>query len=81
MKLNYKKSQSTNKPELIDSTSSKTSVYIRKDIIEITENGTVYYEYDEAKLTKKEYEQYLQELSVIDIQKQRADIDKGRRKP
>ena len=81
MKMNYVKSESTIKPELIDTTSSKTTVYIRKNIIEKeridkeTGDYTTYYEYDEAKLTKEEYQEYLKELEIIDIQKQRADID------
>ena len=88
MKLNYIKSQSSVKPELVDTTSSKTTVYIRQNIIEkekIVENTnsedneatstTVFYEYDEAKLTKEEYQEYLKELEIIDIQQQRADID------
>ena len=78
MVLNYTKSQSSIKPELIDTTSSKATVYLRKNIIEINkddESSTTFYEYEEAKLTKKEYDQYLKELSIIDIQKQRADID------
>ena len=78
MILNYTKSQSSIKPELIDTTSSKTTVYLRKNIIEINkddESSTTFYEYDEAKLTKEEYNQYLKELSIIDIQQQRADID------
>ena len=81
MKMNYVKSESTIKPELIDTTSSKTTVYIRKNIIEKeridneTGDSTPYYEYDEAKLTKEEYREYLKELEIIDIQKQRADID------
>ena len=81
MILNYVKSQSSIKPELIDTTSSKTSVYIRQNIVEIEKTNesdntsTTFYEYEEAKLTKKEYDQYLKELSIIDIQKQRADID------
>ena len=79
--MNYAKSESTTKPELIDTTSSKTTVYIRKNIIEKervdeeTGESTPYYEYDEAKLTKEEYKEYLKELEIIDIQKQRADID------
>ena len=79
--MNYVKSESTIKPELIDTTSSKTTVYIRKNIIEKervdeeTGESTPYYEYDETKLTKKEYQEYLKELEIIDIQKQRADID------
>ena len=78
MILNYTKSQSSIKPELIDTTSSKTTVYLRKNIIEINkddESSTTFYEYKEAKLTKKKYDQYLKELSIIDIQQQRADID------
>ena len=81
MKMNYVKSESTIKPELLDTTSSKTTVYIRKNIIEKeridneTGYSTTYYEYDEVKLTKEEYQEYLKELEIIDIQKQRADID------
>lgn len=81
MKMNYTKSESTIKPELVDNTSSKTTVYIRKNIIEKervdeeTGESTPYYEYDEAKLTKEEYQEYLKELEIMDIQKQRADID------
>ena len=81
MKMNCTKSESTIKPELVDTTSSKTTVYLRKNIIEKervdeeTGESTPYYEYDEAKLTKKEYQEYLKELEIIDIQKQRADID------
>ena len=81
MKLNYVKSQSSVKPELIDTTSSKTTVYLRQNIIEnkktdeMSGEETVFYEYEEAKLTKEEYKEYLKELEIIDIQKQRADID------
>lgn len=81
MKLNYIKSQSSLKPDLIDTTSSKTTVYIRQNIVEVETTDEIsgesysFYEYDEAKLTKEEYEEYLKELSIIDIQKQRADID------
>ena len=81
MKLNYIKSQSSVKPDLVDTTSSKTTVYIRKNIVEnkktdeMSGEKTVFYEYKEAKLTKEEYKEYLKELEIIDIQKQRADID------
>ena len=34
MKLKYVKSQSSVKPDLIDTTSSKTTVYIRQNIVE-----------------------------------------------
>lgn len=88
MKLNYIKSQSSVKPDLVDTTSSKTTVYIRQNIVEKekaventnsedndTTSTTVFYEYEEAKLTKQEYQEYLKELEIIDIQQQRADID------
>ena len=81
MKLNYVKSSSSVKPDLIDTTSSKTTVYIRQNIVEnqrtdeMSGEQTVFYEYEEAKLTKQEYQEYLKELEIIDIQKQRADID------
>ena len=81
MIIKYIKAESSVYPELIDTTSSRKVVYLRKNVVEVTkldeESGEEYtnYEYDEAKLTKKEYEQYLQELSIIDLQQQRADID------
>ena len=81
MKLNYVKSQSSVKPDLIDTTSSKVVVYLRQNIVENIKTDetsgkeTVFYEYEEAKLTKAEYQEYLKELEIIDIQKQRADID------
>lgn len=81
MKLNYIKSQSSVKPDLVDTTSSKVVVYLRQNIVEniktddMSVEETVFYEYDEAKLTKEEYQEYLKELEIIDIQKQRADID------
>ena len=81
MKLNYIKSQSSVKPDLIDTTSSKAVVYLRQNIVEniktdeMSGEETTFYEYEEAKLTKQEYQEYLKELSIIDIQQQRADID------
>ena len=81
MKLNYIKSQSSVKPDLVDTTSSKVVVYLRQNIVEniktdeMSGKETVFYEYEEAKLTKAEYQEYLKELDIIDIQKQRADID------
>ena len=81
MYINYIKSESTIKPELVDTTSSKKYVYLRKDIIEtqktdeFSDETLTLYEYQEAKLTKAEYKEYLAELSIIDIQQQRADID------
>ena len=81
MKLNYVKSQSSVKPDLVDTTSSKVVVYLRQKIVEniktdeMSGKEIVFYEYEEAKLTKEEYQEYLKELEIIDIQQQRADID------
>ena len=81
MKLKYVKSQSSVKPDLVDTTSSKVVVYLRQNIVEnikideMSGEETVFYEYYEAKLTKAEYQEYLKELEIVDIQKQRADID------
>lgn len=81
MKLKYIKSQSSVKPDLIDTTSSKVVVYLRQNIVEnkktdeMSGEETIFYEYEEAKLTKQEYQEYLKELEIIDIQQQRADID------
>ena len=72
MILNYIKSQSSVKPDLVDTTSSKTTVYIRQNIVEniktdeMTGEETVFYEYEEAKLTKEEYQEYLKELNGSD---------------
>ena len=70
MKLNYIKSQSSVEPDLVDTTSSKTTVYIRQNIVEnikkdeMSGKETVFYEYEEAKLTKAEYQEYLKELDA-----------------
>ena len=66
MKLKFYKSQSSVKPELLDTTSSKKIVYIRQNIIEVQKDDTTFYEYDEAKLTKTEYQEYLKELETTD---------------
>ena len=66
MNLYFKKSQSSVKPELVDTTSSKKVVYIRQNIVEVVVDETTFYEYDEAKLTKAEYEEYLKELEATD---------------
>ena len=80
MKLIYEKSESTVYPELIDTTSSNTTVYLRKNVTEKleedenTDNKYVMYEYDEAKLTKSEYKQYLEEIQIASIPQMQADI-------
>ena len=72
MKLNYIRSQSSVKPDLVDTTSSKVVVYLRQNIVEniktdeMSGEETVFYEYEEAKLTKAEYQEYLKELNGSD---------------
>lgn len=66
MKIYLKKSQSMVRPELIDTTSSKKVVYIRQNIVEVQKDDVTLYEYDEAKLTKAEYQEYLKELKATD---------------
>ena len=67
MNLYFKKSQSAVKPELVDTTSSKKVVYIRQNIVETVVDETTFYEYDEAKLTKAEYAEYLKELEASNV--------------
>lgn len=69
MKLEFYKSSSSIKPELIDTTSSKKVVYIRQNIVEVQKDDTVFYEYDEAKITKDEYKEYLDEMKAQDTLK------------
>ena len=69
MKLNFIKSQSSVKPDLVDTTSSKVVVYLRQNIVEniktdeMSREESIFYEYEEAKLTKAEYQEYLKELN------------------
>lgn len=66
MKLEFYKSSSSVKPELIDTTSSKKVIYIRQNIIEKQMDDTTFYEYDETKITKDEYKEYLDEMKAQD---------------
>ena len=63
MKLNFIKSQSAIKPELIETTSSKKNVYIRQNITETQIEDSIFYEYEEAKLSKEEYQKYVEEIN------------------
>lgn len=79
--MKWYKSESTEMPDEVDSTSSKIVVYLRRNIVEKqSESDTdgetqTYYEYEEAKLTKDEYDKYLKKISITDINQLRADID------
>lgn len=75
MKLNFIKSQSSVKPDLVDTTSSKSTVYVRQNIVEskkideMSGEETVFYDYEEAKLTNEKYAEYLKELELTDTLK------------
>lgn len=62
MEINYYKAHSTTRPEELDTTSSASGVYLRKNIQEVqreTQEGTqTEYEYDEAYLTNAEYAEF-----------------------
>ena len=78
--MNWTKSESTERPETVDMTSSKTSVYLRRNIKETTradEEGdeTTWYEYEEAKMSHTEYEEYLQVADAVNMRQIRADVD------
>ena len=57
--MQFKKVIGNEKPQTIDVTSSK-KVYVRRDIklVENTEDNISYYEYQEACMTKNEFEEY-----------------------
>ncbi len=67
-------SEANFEPELIDTETSPTTVYIRKDIEEKTrteeETGEVitYYSYKEAKIPKTEYVSYMNDKNQADIE-------------
>lgn len=72
MELIWYKSHSTTKPIELDTQSSPTTVYFRKNVVEIEiedEEGKKYteYEYDEAKLSKVDYAIYLGDVNTANI--------------
>ena len=63
MEIKYTTSSSNEEPVLLDTTSSETHVYIRRNVKLVTKTdaeGNEYqeYEYEEAQLTKAEYAAY-----------------------
>lgn len=71
MQLNWYDTESAVMPEIVDETSSPSTVYLRKDITEVTKEDETFYQYKEAKLTPIEYEQY---LANVVIEKNESDI-------
>lgn len=67
MRLNYYTSSSTVEPDLIDDSSSKKVTYIRRNVVsEEQEDGSILYNYEECKLSKQDYETYINEQLLKD---------------
>lgn len=76
------KATSTAVPELLDITSSKKYVYVRKNVTErTTEDEMTVYEYDEMKIPKEVYgifeQNILSESRIADIEDAIAEIIGG----
>ena len=74
MILKWRRSESTVEPALIDTTTSPTTIYLRRNVTETekeegNEDGstTTYYEYDEVALSLAEYQAYQSEKARSDI--------------
>lgn len=78
MNLNFYQSESTIRPDEVDATSSPTTVYIRRNIRKETvidpestglaDNSYTVFVYDEAKVPKDEYDQYVAAKTQADIE-------------
>lgn len=70
LNLDYKPSESDIRPDEIDDVSSPTTVYLRKNIHtekRQDETRTVWV-YDEAKVPRQEYNEYMQKKAQADIE-------------
>lgn len=78
MKITYVKSESTVKPDVVSI--EKTTVYIRRNIVEdirTFDDGskTVFYVYEEAKLSHEEFSKYSNEMAAINAVRGVDDSD------
>ena len=77
--MTWQKSESTVRPDTIEET--KSTVFLRRNIKETVrmdeESGdeTTWYEYEEAKLSHAEYEEYMQVAEAVNMRQIRADVD------
>lgn len=77
--MTWQKSESTVRPDTIEET--KSTVFLRRNIKETVraneESGdeTTWYEYEEAKLSHAEYEEYMQMVEAMNMRQIRADVD------
>ena len=82
MKIEYRvvKGSQATRPAEIDTTSSPSTVYLRKEIKRITEvdeqgEETYLWQYEEAELTPEEYEQYSDTLIYQALMEQNEALD------
>lgn len=73
MTLNWRPSEADTIPEEIDTTSSTTTVYFRRNIeaVEVPDEGLAshtVYKYEEAKVPKIEYIKWLAEKNQADLE-------------
>lgn len=78
MNLDFYESESMTEPDEVDAVSSPTTVYIRKNIREETvidpestglaDNSYTVFVYDEAKVPKDEYNQYVSAKTQADVE-------------
>ena len=64
MQLNWRASESTEKPLEVDTEISTGRVFVRRNIIATDKDGTTYYQYEEAKLSKEDCAIYLAEQNA-----------------
>lgn len=80
MQLKFGKSSSNIAPQLLDTESSQTSVYIRRNVEEKQRTNEqsgeteTYFEYEEACLTKLEYQQYVNEQLTAENESLKAQL-------
>lgn len=71
MNLNFYESESTVEPDEVDTISSPTTVYIRRNIRQETltdiDGSETVWKYDEAKVPRQEFEAYRAEKQEADI--------------
>ena len=74
MNLKYYKSESDIKPSELDTESSQTTVYFRRNIkeVEVPDEGSlsshISYEYEEAKVPRRKYLEWLSDKNQADIE-------------
>ena len=81
MTITYYKSESDTRPKPIEY--GKKTVYLHKNIEEktrtdeMTGETEIYYEYDEAKMSYSEYDEYTTELRLNDVEDVLAELIGG----